>query len=310
MSVIEEDLDGFHNEELLHMARDTVKSQKPFLEDIARICPHLQKLYPTKADFLKQRRIWEKHVFIPLVEDDQERQRLHEAWQRQRTQYNEHLKKDQALLKPFKDRFDNIAYHIYKPTGNKRARSDPAEEKEIYDSPRELTEIGIGLLKQYFPDCKTVVECCAGNGEMVNVLTEHGYNVISYDKYTPISSVPGFDVYKDNITEDFDVIFTNPPFKDKADFLAAMLKYYERGKGFCILLPFESDSQADFLRVKEQFPDKAIEKVTMDYTVHFQKDGKKVKPVGKLAWFVGGSMFTLPERKGTLTYSLSKGEKP
>lgn len=126
-----------------------------------------------------------------------------------------------------------------------------------------------------------------------------------------MSMVPQFDVYTDDIKEDFDVIFTNPPFKNKAQFLDAMYKYYEKGKGFCVLLPFESDSQADFFdAIKEKFSKNAIIKNTMAYIIYFKKNSEKVKPVGKCSWFVGGSSITLPEKKSISSYCFTEGEEP
>jgi hypothetical protein len=52
-----------------------------------------------------------------------------------------------------------------------------------------------------------------------------------------------------------------------------------------------------------------LQKVTMEWTPTFIKDGKECKPVGQCSWFVGGSRLLLDEKKMMPTYSYSKTDK-
>ena len=168
MSVI--DYNCFPNEDLLQMARQTVKTLKPYLENIVKIKPMLLEHYPTIDIFRKQRNTWERDVFIPSIEDIVERTKYLEAWNRKRDKKRDPtvLQADQKLLKPFTKLFDDIVYQVYIKTGNKRAR-DREDEQLLYETPEHITEIGVDILKQLFPGAKTIVECCAGIGNMVNV---------------------------------------------------------------------------------------------------------------------------------------------
>jgi hypothetical protein len=53
-----------------------------------------------------------------------------------------------------------------------------------------------------------------------------------------------------------------------------------------------------------------LQKVTMEWTPTFKKDGKDCKPVGQCSWFVGGSKLMMDETKMLPTYSFKKDEKP
>ena len=117
------------------------------------------------------------------------------------------MQADQKLLKPFTKLFNDIVYQVYIKTGSKRAR-DREDEQLLYETPEHITEIGVDILKQLFPGAKTIVECCAGNGNMVNVLKKQGYKVKFLDKFTNTTMVPDWNVYEDDIPFDFDVIFT------------------------------------------------------------------------------------------------------
>ena len=171
MSVI--DHDCFPSEDLLHMARQTVKSLKPYLENIVKMKPMLRQYYPTIEDFRKHRRTWERDVFIPSIENAAERTRCLEAWRRkgEKKRHPTILEADQKVLAPLTKLFDDIVHQIYMKTGNKRAR-DRGDDWQLYDTPPEVTKFGIQLMQRFFPEAKTVAEVCAGNGEMVTVLQD------------------------------------------------------------------------------------------------------------------------------------------
>ena len=101
--------------------------------------------------------------------------------------------------------------------------------------------------------------------------------------------------------------FTNPPFKNNADFFDVL--YQEclaQGKGFCVMLPFEADSQLGVARVIKEMISQGLvllQKVTMDWQVKFKRsNGRDCKPVGQLSWYIGGSTI-LPDKENILITS-------
>ena len=92
----------------------------------------------------------------------------------------------------------------------------------VYETQRATTEFGALLVKKYFPNAKILVEPCVGHGAMIQPLQEAGYIVLVKDKYT---CEPSFDVLHDTITEEFDIIFTNPPFSQLAKLFRKLYEY-------------------------------------------------------------------------------------
>jgi hypothetical protein len=79
-----------------------------------------------------------------------------------------------------------------------------------------------------------------------------------------------------------------------------------QGKGFCAMLPFETDSQLGVSSSIERMVYLGLlQKATMEWTPTFKKDGK----VGQCSWFVGGSKLMLDETKMLPTYSYRKADK-
>ena len=83
-------------------------------------------------------------------------------------------------------------------------------------------------LLPYLDKNKTIWECAAGKGYLVNKLKQEGFRVIATDILT------GFDFLTKEPDLDFDIIVTNPPYSKKYEFLK---RAYELGKPFALLLP-------------------------------------------------------------------------
>jgi 16S rRNA A1518/A1519 N6-dimethyltransferase RsmA/KsgA/DIM1 with predicted DNA glycosylase/AP lyase activity len=81
-----------------------------------------------------------------------------------------------------------------------------------------------------------IYEPCHGNGAITNVLLEQGYQVEARDLFTIEGQHDDF-LSAETIHPKFDVIFTNPPYHLKSEFLA---KCYELGKPFALLLPLQT----------------------------------------------------------------------
>ena len=80
-----------------------------------------------------------------------------------------------------------------------------------------------------------------------------------------------------------------------------------QGKGFCVMLPFEADSQLGVSKsIDRMIYMGLLQKVNMLWYPEFIKGGKECKPVGKCSWFVGGSMVVLDKLKLLPTYSYNK----
>lgn len=313
----------FKRESLLALAHLIVSSRDSYSADIAnfkqewldsfeegRICK--------RDDFFKERGTWDFNVFIPGIIDEVKRERVFYLWRQKgtRNRIGNARKENKELAKElaaFDDVFNDIANQMFgvPKSGFKRPRDDAEDEQQLYETGPKEIQYGIKLLKKCFPHAKTILECCAGTGVMVNALKDHGYNVIALDKYPKDDTVKQCDMYNDHFPAGFDVVFTNPPFKNKADFFNVM--YEEcimQGKGFCIMLPFDSDSQMGVMKsIERMIYQGLLQKVTMEWTPNFKRDGKDCKPVGKCSWYVGGSMVVLDEKKLLPTYSFDENEE-
>ena len=315
---------SFKRESLLELALLIVSSRDSYSADIANYKQEWLNSFEEgtickRDDFLKERGTWDINVFIPGITDEVKRERVFYLWRQKGTKNRtgNARKENKELaeeLAAFDDVFNDIANQMFgvPKSGFKRPRDNAEDEQQLYETGSEEIEFGIEVLKKLFPLAKTILECCAGNGAMVRALEAHGYNVIALDKYPKDDTVQQCDMYNDHFPPEFDVVFTNPPFKNKADFFNVM--YEEcimQGKGFCIMLPFESDSQLGVMKsIERMIYLGLLQKVTMEWPPVFIKDGKECKPVGMCSWYVGGSMVVLDEKKLLKTYSFKKDEKP
>jgi hypothetical protein len=99
----------------------------------------------------------------------------------------------------------------------------------VYETQPATTEFGASLVKKLFPTAKVLAETCVGHGSMIKPLQDAGYIVLEKDKYT---REPAFDVLNDKIEENFDIVFTNPPFSELAKLFKMLYGYVNKGNLF------------------------------------------------------------------------------
>lgn len=107
--------------------------------------------------------------------------------------------------------------------------------RDLFQTPRYATE----LLIPFIPKYAYIWECAAGNGAIVNVLTENGFLVAGSDMrpskdYFVIDflSNTGLETYRGFSTQH--IIITNPPFSRKKQFYERCL---EINAPFALLVP-------------------------------------------------------------------------
>eukprot|EP01035_Chromulina_nebulosa_P037075 gene37075-50017_t len=315
---------NFRLESLLALAQSIVSSRGSYTADIANFKKEWMSSFGDgrtckREDFLSERGTWDVNVFIPSIKDDTQRERVFYLWRQKGTKNrtgnarkeNKELAKELAAFDPMFNDIANQMFGVAK-SGFKRPRDNTEDEQQLYETGSREIQFGIELVKKYFPNKNTIVECCAGTGVMVQALEEHGYNVTALDKYPKDETVQQCDIYTDPFpTEDFDIVFTNPPFKNKADLFKVLYeKCIKRGKGFCIMLPSEADSQLGVAQsIKDMVSLGLLQKHIMLWPSVFKKDGKDCKPVGKCAWYVGGSAVLPDKEKVLITCSYEETDK-
>eukprot|EP01035_Chromulina_nebulosa_P006219 gene6219-8412_t len=284
---------NFRRESLLALAQTIVSSRGSYTADVAVFKQEWINSFEDgrackREDFLSERGTWNINVFIPSIKDDTKRERVFYLWRQKGTKNrsvnarkeNKELAKELAA---FDHIFTDIANQMFgvPKSGFKRPRDDAEDEQQLYETGPDEIEFGIELLKRLFPHAKTILECCAGNGAMVRALEAHGYNVIALDKYPKDDTVQQCDMYSEHFPTGFDVVFTNPPFKNKADFFNVLYEEcLAQGKGFCVMLPFEADSQLGVAKsIDRMIYMGLLQKVNMLWYPEFIKDGEKCKPV-------------------------------
>lgn len=104
-------------------------------------------------------------------------------------------------------------------TAYKRSQSD------YYPTPPEATKAILDFLE--LDKDQKIWECACGEGHMLNVIRNEGYDVVGTD----IDS--GVDYLEADTPEDVDFIITNPPFSLAKEFI---IKSFERGLPFAFLL--------------------------------------------------------------------------
>lgn len=134
-------------------------------------------------------------------------------------------------------------------------------------------------LKPLYPYLKedwTIWECASGKGNLVNKLTDRGYEVIGTDVLTG----QDFLTYK---PKHFDCIVTNPPFSIKQQFLE---RAYELQKPFAFLLPlttFESAKRQVLFKIY------GLQVIFFDKRINFETpSGKGSGSWFATAWFTNG----------------------
>ena len=169
----------------------------------------------------------------------------------------------------------NLVTHVNKSTAND------------YQTPPKAVDL---LLGNYLSQTsyKTVWECASGEGNIVKVLNDNGYNVISTDVkngHDFTMEIMNRMLIKDN---EYDIIVTNPPFNLKNKFIEIC---HSLRKPFALLLPLtalESDRRHKVWRegLLLLIPNKRINFSRPHWTDSNNKNfGGAWFPS---AWFVGG----------------------
>ena len=121
---------------------------------------------------------------------------------------------------------------------------------------------------------RRIWECACGNGNLVNGLTDYGFDVVGTD----ILNGYDFLTYK---PDKFDCIITNPPFKYKQQFLE---RCYEIGKPFALLLPLTTLETSKRQRLMQKY---GVEMILFDKRINFETPNKVEKSASwfATAWF-------------------------
>ena len=129
-------------------------------------------------------------------------------------------------------------------SGNK---GDPLKKRknDCYETPECAT---VALLQ-----CETIphkiIEPACGPGAIVNVLRKAGHSVIAHDlvDYGCPDSKHGIDFLMEYVPQDADMMITNPPFKNGADFVRKGLALYPKVAILQRLAFLEGESRSDII---------------------------------------------------------------
>lgn len=148
-------------------------------------------------------------------------------------------------------------------------------ESDFYPTPPEVTQALLNFLK--IDKTKVIWEPACGEGHMVNVMKDYGYDVIATDIKT------GTD-YLSSISVMCDWIITNPPFRLSEDFIK---KSIEMHKPFALLLKSQYFHAARRLSLFNQFKPQFILPLTWRPDFLFKTRGKG-SPCMDMIWVVWG----------------------
>jgi hypothetical protein len=128
----------------------------------------------------------------------------------------------------------------YRPRNDEinRANQNGQPIQDLYETtPKDLEDYFSSVLKLlkengFIDNESRFLDGCCGNRVLGNFLRLKGFSdIIEFDKF--IGEEKG-DFLIDNVEEDFDVIFINPPFRYKVDFIKRVIHY---GKPAIMILP-------------------------------------------------------------------------
>ena len=138
--------------------------------------------------------------------------------------------------------------------------------QELYTPPEDSKKI-----LKFIPKEWTIYEACWGQGHMATAFQEEGYAVVGGE---------GIDFFMhdcglfSNSTENYDVIITNPPWRNHKDFIEKAMR---TGKPFAFLIRLE---HIGGVRAFELFKDLHIQIVIPKKRINFitpkMREGKKV----------------------------------
>ena len=143
----------------------------------------------------------------------------------------------------------------------------------MFETHRDWIDPIIPTIKNFGGTSGVIIEPCYGNGAITNVLEEHGFNVVSTDKFTMEVST---DFLIDPVA-DCDLIVTNPPFSKKNQFIQ---RCYELKIPFLMLLPLDTMCRAKLMPLFS----KGIEIFILPKRSKFLHNGEW-KHYGECVWF-------------------------
>lgn len=113
------------------------------------------------------------------------------------------------------------------------------DEDDFYATHPDAVKDFLNALEDYNDGltCNKILEPCAGNGHISEVLKEKGYEVLSWDliqREYPLDRVGDFLTY-DGLQVDADVV-TNPPFKLALEFVNKALDVVTDGRRVCMFM--------------------------------------------------------------------------
>lgn len=153
------------------------------------------------------------------------------------------------------------------------------KERDLYETPEWVTQAVIPFLPS--PPLKIWEPAC-GNGAIVRVLADNGYDVYATDK------VDGEDFFEMKDPVGADGILTNPPYTDSAVFIQHAIDVMQRQRGFvAMLLPVDYDSAKSRRYLFAECPIFSKKIVLLRRIVWFERDdGKKAAPSENHAWMI------------------------
>jgi hypothetical protein len=145
--------------------------------------------------------------------------------------------------------------------------------QDLFETHRDSVLPIIPIIKKFVGDSGVILEPCYGNGAITNVLEEHGFTVINFDKFTMEVST---DFLADPVAE-CDLIVTNPPFSKKRQFIE---RCFELRIPFLMLLPIDTMFRAGIM----PFFSKGIQVFILPKRSKFLNNGEW-KNYGECVWF-------------------------
>ena len=140
----------------------------------------------------------------------------------------------------------------------------------------------IEALIPYLPKARKIWEPACGDGNVVRVLADHGYDVYATDK------IDGEDFFEMKDPAGSTGIISNPPFSDSAVFIQHAIDIMMSCRGFvAMLLPVDYDSAKSRRPLFADCPIFSKKIVLLKRIVWFERDdGKKAAPSENHAFYI------------------------
>ena len=152
------------------------------------------------------------------------------------------------------------------------------KDRDEYNTPDWVVE----ALIPFLPECRKIWEPACGQGNIVRVLADNGYDVYATD------IVDGEDFFHAETTHSVDGIVTNPPYTHVDFFIHRAIDYMMMRSGFvAMLLAADFDSAKSRRNMFADCPMFAKTIVLTKRIVWFERsDGKKAAPSENHRWYL------------------------